>query len=145
MQWSTKHYTQKTKNRATWTPQDIGGELWCCGSVNSSFSITCNWHEYHRIWKSCWTPVCINKYNIHKSVLSWWDNKLLITDSTIVRWCQDGWISIAIHQHWCSQEKGIRLMLDSFISVWNEIIIPPQRSCRGVSGADLEGACAPPP
>jgi hypothetical protein len=47
---------------------------------------------------------------------------VLMTDSTIVRWCQDGLIIIVIHQHWCSKEKGIRLMLDSLISVWNEII-----------------------
>ena len=114
--------TQKIKDRATRTPLSIGGELWCSGSANNSFSITCNWHEYHLIWKYCWTPVCINKCKIHQSVLSWWDNKVLITESTIVRWCQDGLIIIVIHQHWCSKEKGIRLMLDSLISVWNEII-----------------------
>ena len=58
----------KTNDRATRTPQKTGGDLRCSGWVSSSCStivtlrITVKWHQNHLTWKSCWTPVCVNKY-----------------------------------------------------------------------------------
>ena len=60
--------TQKTKDRATRTPLKVGlntdapeGQ-----TVPVSTSVTGRvkekHHEHHLIWKSCCTPVCVNKY-----------------------------------------------------------------------------------
>jgi hypothetical protein len=62
--------TQKTIDRATRTPLKTGGELCCSGRVSSSCStsdtrrptVKLKRHEHHLIWKSCWTPVYVNKY-----------------------------------------------------------------------------------
>jgi hypothetical protein len=63
-----QNITQKTKDRATRTSLKAGGELMCSGRVNSS-CLTCDTrrvtvkrHEQRQIWKSCWTPVHVNKY-----------------------------------------------------------------------------------
>jgi hypothetical protein len=47
---------------------DSWGDLRCSGWVSSSWStivtlrVTVKWHQNHLTWKSCWTPVCVNKY-----------------------------------------------------------------------------------
>ncbi len=69
-----QNITQKTKDRATQFPIKTGGELRYPGWVSRYCStcdtrrVTVKRHEYHLIWKSCWTPVCVNNciYKYHK-------------------------------------------------------------------------------
>ena len=62
-----QNITHKTKDQATHTPLKSVGELRCSRRV-SSFCSTCDTcrvtvkrHKHHPTWKSCWTPVYINK------------------------------------------------------------------------------------
>jgi hypothetical protein len=62
---SRSRNTSRTKHR---------GELRWSRRVSSSHStsdsrrVTVWGHKYHLTWKSCWTPVCVNKYkNINKA------------------------------------------------------------------------------
>ena len=63
---------QKTKDRATWITLKTGYELRCSGRMNSFCSIydirrvDAKRHEHHLSWKSCWTPVYVNKYKLHR-------------------------------------------------------------------------------
>ena len=65
--------TQKTKDRATRTPLKIGGDLGCLWIVSSSSStceirrVAVKQHKHNLIWKSCWTPVYVNRHNINKT------------------------------------------------------------------------------
>jgi len=74
----TNNHLQKTKDRTTRTPLQIGGEQRCSGKVSSSCStsdtrrVTVKWHEPHLTWKSCWTKVYVNK---HKQSMNSLHNK----------------------------------------------------------------------
>ena len=63
---------QKTKDYST-NPTKTGYELMCSSKVNTSYStsatrrVTVKQHNHHVIWKSCWTPVCVNTNNINKT------------------------------------------------------------------------------
>ena len=66
--------TQKTKWSRNTNITKTGGGLRCSGSVSSSCStsdtrrVTVKQHEHHMTWKSCWTPVYIDKYNNNKNI-----------------------------------------------------------------------------
>ena len=66
--------TQKTKRSRNTNITKTGGGLRCSGSVSSSCStsdtrrVTVKQHEHHMTWKSCWTPVYIDKYNNNKNI-----------------------------------------------------------------------------
>jgi len=68
---SKKKITNNYRDRETQTPLQTGGKYRCSGRVSSSCStcdtrgVTVKRHE-HVIWTSCWTPVYVNKYKLHK-------------------------------------------------------------------------------
>jgi hypothetical protein len=65
--------TQKIKDQATQTPQLNAGGLRCSEGLavpapDDNRRVIVKRHGHHLIWKSCWTPVCVNKYkNINKT------------------------------------------------------------------------------
>jgi len=66
MIYKTLH--RKLRDWTTQSPLQTRGELWCSGRLSSSCStsdtcrVTVKRHEPHLIWKSCWTPIYVNKY-----------------------------------------------------------------------------------
>jgi hypothetical protein len=62
-----KHYTEKL-NTEQHDPLIKPVELGCSGKDSSSCStsatrrVSVKRHQHHRIWTSCWTPVCVNEY-----------------------------------------------------------------------------------
>jgi hypothetical protein len=77
-----QNITQKTKYQATQTPLKTRGEVRCSRKVSNScstcdtHSVTVKRHEHHLIWKLCWKPVYVNKYNsiiffLHKTEIQY--------------------------------------------------------------------------
>jgi hypothetical protein len=63
--WFTKHCIEnwKTKGKLIWLE-------WVSNSCSTSAThrVTVKWHKHNLVWKSSWTPVCLNTYKRHQNM-----------------------------------------------------------------------------